>query len=396
MGSKNLKAVCVRGTGSVKVANIDTFTEKMINYLQENVLQGDNTYVFDTGTTAFLEACNDGGILPKRNFSDTTDEKWTEYNGEVLLSKLAGKRGCGSCGLGCGNFIKWEDAIIEGPEYESIAVAGPNADVSDPYAILKYNEVADDMGLDTISAGDVIIWAMEMTEKGIHDFGIRFGEAEKMREYLKLIARREGVGADLALGVKKASEKFGGTDFAMHCKGLEYPQYEPRGSWGMSMAYAVSDRGACHMRAYAPNEEVFAASIPPYTSEGKGEMVYGLAEYNAVKFSLCVCDFWATLTYDIMADLMTEVTGKEWTTDDMATVGRRVMNIARAFNQREGFNRKDDTVPKRIVKEALKSGPAAGQVIPEEAFNDMLDQYYSVMGWDKNGMMPEDLISSLL
>lgn len=396
MGSKNLKAVCVRGTGCVKVANIDTFTEKMINYLQENVLLGDNTYVFDTGTTAFLEACNDGGILPKRNFSDTTDEKWTEYNGEVLLSKLAGKRGCGSCGLGCGNFIKWEDAIIEGPEYESIAVAGPNADVSDPYAILKYNEVADDMGLDTISAGDVIIWAMEMTEKGIHDFGIRFGEAEKMREYLKLIARREGVGADLALGVKKASEKFGGTDFAMHCKGLEYPQYEPRGSWGMSMAYAVSDRGACHMRAYAPNEEVFAASIPPYTSEGKGEMVYGLAEYNAVKFSLCVCDFWATLTYDIMADLMTEVTGKEWTTDDMATVGRRVMNIARAFNQREGFNRKDDTVPKRIVKEALKSGPAAGQVIPEEAFNDMLDQYYSVMGWDKNGMMPEDLISSLL
>ncbi len=396
MGSKNLKAVCIRGTGCVKVANIEPFTEKMINYLQENVLQGDNTYVFDTGTTAFLEACNDGGILPKRNFSDTTDEKWTEYNGEVLLSKLAGKRGCGSCGLGCGNFIKWEDAIIEGPEYESIAVAGPNADVSDPYAILKYNEVADDMGLDTISAGDVIIWAMEMTEKGIHDFGIRFGEAEKMREYLKLIAHREGVGADLALGVKKASEKFGGTDFAMHCKGLEYPQYEPRGSWGMSMAYAVSDRGACHMRAYAPNEEVFAASIPPYTSEGKGEMVYGLAEYNAVKFSLCICDFWATLTYDIMADLMTEVTGKEWTTDDMSTVGRRVINIARAFNQREGFNRKDDTVPKRVVKEALKSGPAAGQVIPEEAFNDMLDQYYSVMGWDKNGMMPEDLISSLL
>lgn len=396
MGSKNLKAVCVRGTGCVKVANIDTFSEKLISYLQENVLLDDNTYVFDTGTTAFLEACNDGGILPKRNFSDTTDEKWTEYNGEVMLSKLAGKRGCGSCGLGCGNFIKWEDAIVEGPEYESIAVAGPNADVSDPYAILKYNEVADDMGLDTISAGDVIIWAMEMTEKGIHDFGIRFGEAEKMREYLGLIARREGVGADLALGVKKASEKFGGTDFAMHCKGLEYPQYEPRGSWGMSMAYAVSDRGACHMRAYAPNEEVFAASIPPYTSEGKGEMVYGLAEYNAVKFSLCVCDFWATLTYDIMADLMTEVTGKTWTAEDMATVGRRVINIARAFNQREGFNRKDDTVPKRIVNEALKSGPAAGQVIPMEAFDDMLDQYYSVMGWDKNGMMPQDLIESLL
>ncbi len=396
MGSKNVKAVSIRGTGPVKVANVKALVEKVLKYQQEDVHQDDNNFVFDCGTTAFLEACQDGGILPKRNFSDATDDKWTEYNGDVLLEKLVGKRGCGSCGLGCGNFVKWEDAVVEGPEYESIAVAGPNADVSNPYDILKYNEVADDMGLDTISAGDTIIWAMEMTEKGIHDFGIRFGEAEKMREYLRLIAHREGVGAELAVGVKKASEKFGGTDFAMQVKGLEYPQYEPRGSWGMAMAYAVSDRGACHMRAYAPNEEVFAASIPPYTSEGKGEMVYGLAEFNAVKFSLCICDFWATCNYDIMADLMTDITGKDWKAEDMGEIGRRVLNIARAFNQREGFNRKDDTVPKRIVNEALKSGPAAGQAIPQEAFDDMLDQYYQVMGWDKDGKMPEELIQSLL
>jgi aldehyde:ferredoxin oxidoreductase len=396
MGSKNVKAVSIRGTGPVKVANVKALVEKVLKYQQEDVHQDDNNFVFDCGTTAFLEACQDGGILPKRNFSDATDDKWTEYNGDVLLEKLVGKRGCGSCGLGCGNFVKWEDAVVEGPEYESIAVAGPNADVSNPYDILKYNQVADDMGLDTISAGDTIIWAMEMTEKGIHDFGIRFGEAEKMREYLRLIAHREGVGAELAVGVKKASEKFGGTDFAMQVKGLEYPQYEPRGSWGMAMAYAVSDRGACHMRAYAPNEEVFAASIPPYTSEGKGEMVYGLAEFNAVKFSLCICDFWATCNYDIMADLMTDITGKDWKAEDMGEIGRRVLNIARAFNQREGFNRKDDTVPKRIVNEALKSGPAAGQAIPQEAFDDMLDQYYQVMGWDKDGKMPEELIQSLL
>lgn len=396
MGSKGVKAICVRGTGGLKVADVKALRDKVIKYQQEDVHQDDNNFVFETGTTAFLEACQDGGILPKRNFSDTTDDKWTEYNGDVLLSKLAGKRGCGSCGLGCGNFIQWDDAIVEGPEYESIAVAGPNADVSNPYDILKYNQVADDMGLDTISAGDVIIWAMEMTEKGIHDFGIRFGEAEKMREYLGLIARREGVGADLAVGVKAASEKFGGTDFAMHSKGLEYPQYEPRGSWGMAMAYAVSDRGACHMRAYAPNEEVFAASIPPYTAEGKGQMVYDLAEFNAVKFSTCICDFWATIDYDIMADLLTTVTGREWTAEEMGVVGRRVINIARAFNQREGFNRKNDTVPPRIINEALASGPAAGQKIPQEAFDDMLNQYYEVLGWDENGVMPEELVQSLL
>lgn len=395
MGSKKIKAIVINGTGGVKVPDIVNTTKKITEILREDVLQEDNTFIYDCGTTAFLEACNDGGILPKRNFSDSTDEAWTQYNGEVLLEKRVGKRGCGSCGLGCGNFLKIGDAVCEGPEYESIAVAGPNAGVTDPEAIVKFNQVADDMGLDTISAGDTIIYAMEMTEKGIHDFGIKFGDKEKYIEYLKLMARREGVGADLALGVKLLSEKYGGEDFAMHVKGLEYPQYEPRGSWGMSLAYAVSDRGACHMRAYAPNEEVFAASVPPYTPEGKGEMVYNLGVFNAVKFSLCICDFWATLSFERMAELMTLVTGKEWTEQDMKDVGTRVLNIARAFNQREGFNRKDDTMPKRLAMEALSSGPAAGQKIPQEAFEDMLNQYYEVMGWDSNGMIPDNMLCQL-
>lgn len=395
MGSKKLKAIVVNGTGGVKIPDIVNTTKKITEILREDVLQEDNTFIYDCGTTAFLEACNDGGILPKRNFSDTTDEDWTKYNGEVLLEKRVGKRGCGSCGLGCGNFLKIGEATVEGPEYESISVAGPNAGISDPEAIVKANQVADDMGLDTISAGDTIIFAMDMTEKGIYDFGIKFGDKEKYVEYLKLMAKREGIGAELALGVKLLSEKYGGEDCALHVKGLEYPQYEPRGSWGMSLAYAVSDRGACHMRAYAPNEEVFTASIPPYTAEGKGQMVYNLAEFNAVKFSLCICDFWATLSYERMAELMTLITGKEWTEQNMQEVGWRVINIARAFNQREGFNRKDDTIPKRLVNEALSSGPAAGQKIPQEAFEDMLDQYYGVLGWDKNGMVPESILCQL-
>ena len=396
MGSKKMKAILVKGTGGVKVPDIVKTTDRILEILHEDVLQEDNTFVYDAGTTAFLEACNDGGILPWKNFSDTTDEKWTEYNGDVLMESREGKRGCGSCGLGCGNFLKIGDAVCEGPEYETISVAGPNAGIRDPYAIVKFNQVADDMGLDTISAGDTIIWAMEMTEKGLHDFGVKFGDGEGMLRLLKEMATRTGVGAQLADGVKIASEKYGGTDFAMQVKGLEYPQYEPRGSWGMSLAYAVSDRGACHMRAYAPNEEVFAASIPPYTPEGKGQMVYNLGEFNAIKFSLCICDFWGTISYDIMAELLTLVTGREWTAEEMGEVGRRVLNIGRAFNQREGFNRAHDTVPKRVVKEALKNGPAAGQVIPQEAFEDMLDQYYEVMGWNPDGTMPEELIQSIL
>ena len=269
MGSKKMKAILIKGTKGVKVPDIKKATDRITEILRENVVTEDNQFIYDVGTTAFLEACNDGGIMPWKNFSDTTDVQWTEYNGDVLIQHREGKRGCGSCGLGCGNFLKIGDAICEGPEYETISVAGPNAGIRDPYSIVKFNMVADDVGLDTISAGDTIIWAMEMTEKGIHDFGIKFGDGEGMIRLLKEMGSRTGVGADLADGVKIASEKFGGTDFAMQVKGLEYPQYEPRGSWGMSLSYAISDRGACHMRSYAPNTEVFEASIPPYTPEGK-------------------------------------------------------------------------------------------------------------------------------
>ena len=397
MGSKKIKAILIKGTKGVKVPDIKKATDRILEILHEDVLQEDNTFVYDTGTTAFLEACGDGGIVPYKNFSGANDPEWEKYNGDVLMKYREGKRGCGSCGLGCGNFLKIGNAVCEGPEYETIAVAGPNAGITDPEHIVKFNEVCDNMGLDTISTGDTIVWAMEMTEKGIYDFDIRFGEADKMIKMVEMIARQEGVGADLSRGVKYASEKYGGTDFAMQVKGLEFPQYEPRGSWGMSLSYAVSDRGACHMRAYAPNEEVFAASIPPYTSEGKGQMVYNLGEFNAVKFSLCICDFWGTISYDIMAEMLTLVTGRQWTADEMGEVGRRVLNIGRAFNQREGFNRAHDTIPKRLVKDALGGeGPAAGQKIPQEAFEDMLDQYYEVMGWDKNGIMPEELIQSIL
>ena len=395
MGSKNLKAIVIKGTGGVKIPDIENATRKLIEIMREDCLQEDNTFIYDCGTTAFLEACNDGGILPYKNFQDATDADWTKYNGDVLLESRVGKRGCGSCALGCGNFLKIGKAICEGPEYESIAAAGPLAGVSDPEAIVKANEIADDMGIDTISTGDVIAWAMEMTEKGVHDFGIKFGDAAKYQEYIKLIAKKEGVGAELAAGLKAASKKFGGEDFAMHVKGLEFPMYEPRASWGMSLAYAVADRGACHMRAYAPNEEVFAASIPPYTAEGKGEMVYNLAVFNAVKFSMCICDFWGTLGTERMAEMLTLVTGEEWTEAEMNEVGERVMNIARAFNQREGFNRKDDKIPKRLMNDVINSGPGAGQKIPQEAFEKMLDEYYQTLGWDKDGMIPDSIIKTL-
>ncbi len=394
MGSKNLKAILIKGSGGVKVNDIMNTTKRLQEILREDTTSEDNIWAFTDGTGGFVDACNEGGILPKRNFSDATDADTALYNTDALKANRAGKKACGSCGLGCGNFTKIGNAVCEGPEYESIAVAGPNCGINDLEAIVKFNQICDNMGIDTISAGDILAYAMEMTEKGIHDFGIKFGDKEKYLEYLVLMAKKEGVGAELAMGVKPLSEKYGGTDFAMHVKGLEYPQYEPRGSWGTALAYAVSDRGACHMRAYPPAEEVYAGSIPPYTAEGKGELVYNLSIYNAVKFSLVFCDFWA-LSLERMAEIMTMVTGKEFKEAEMNEIALRVMNIARAFNQREGFDRSHDTVPKRIVNEALKSGPAAGQKIPQEDFEKMLTEFYEMCGWTEDGKVKEEVLATL-
>lgn len=395
MGSKKVKAILVKGTQGVKVPNIRETTDRILEILHENALSEDNEYVFDEGTYAFLEACNDGGILPAHNFSAATDIKWEQYNGAVMKKYRLGKRGCGSCALGCGNFMQVGDAIVEGPEYETTAASGPQCDIASIEHNVRYNQLVDDLGMDSISTGVTIAWAMEMAEKGIHDFGVHFGNEEEMLKTIEDMAYRRSAGAELADGVKVASAKWGGTDFAMHSKGLEFPQYEPRGSFGMAASYAVSDRGACHMRSYTANSEVFEAAVPPYTHEGKGQVLYDLGEWNAIKFSCCLCDLWGTADYAVMSELLTLITGKEWTEEDMSTVGRRVLNIGRAFNQREGFTRANDTVPQRLFKDKLKGGPADGQVMTEEGFQDMLDQYFEIMGWDENGCLPQELIDTL-
>ena len=395
MGSKKVKAILVKGTQGVHVPNIEKTTDRILEIMHENALSEDNEYVFDEGTYAFLEACNDGGILPAHNFTAATDVKWDQYNGAVMKKYRLGKRGCGSCALGCGNFMQVGDAIVEGPEYETTAASGPQCDIASIEHNVRYNQLVDDLGMDSISTGVTIAWAMEMAEKGIHDFGVHFGNEEEMLKLIEDMAYRRGAGADLADGVKVASEKYGGTDFAMHSKGLEFPQYEPRGSFGMAASYAVSDRGACHMRSYTANSEVFEAACPPYTHEGKGQVLYDLGEWNAIKFSCCLCDLWGTADYAVMSELLTLITGKEWTEEDMSVVGRRVLNIGRAFNQREGFTREHDVVPQRLFKDKLKGGPADGQVMTEEGFQDMLDQYFEIMGWDKNGCLPQELLDTL-
>lgn len=394
MGSKNLKAIVIKGTGSVEVPYMDSALNEIHRILREDTVTDDNTWAFTDGTAMIVDMCNGGGILPTKNFQEGVFEEAEAINSEAMNKSRHGKKGCGSCALGCGNFIRIDDAYVEGPEYETLALGGSNCGIGDLKAIVKFNQLCDDFGMDTISTGATISWAMEMTEKGIKDFGVEFGDIESYLKLPEMMAKKIGIGKELSLGSKKLSQIYGGEDFAMQSKGLEFPGYEPRGSWAMGLAYAVSDRGACHMRSYPVAEEVYEGNVDPFTIDGKAQLVYDLAVYNAVKFSSIICDFWA-LDLKTLSELLNIVTGEKFTVPELETIGERVIHIARLFNQRQGFNRRHDTLPKRVFNEVLKSGPAAGKSIPKDGFEQMLSDYYKILGWENDGTISDSRIKEL-
>ncbi len=383
MGSKNLKAIVVRGSGGVKVADIRKFTATMNKIKREDTMTDDNMWAYSDGTPMIVDLSQSTGILPTRNFQEGTFADFEKVNSEAVKGVLKAKKACFACPLACGNYVEKGNTRVEGPEYETLALCSSNCGIGDLEAVIEFNRLCDDYCLDTISAGNTVAFAMEMTEKGIHDFGIRFGDVEKYLEMPGLIATKQDVGAELALGVKKLAEKYGGFDFAMQVKGLEIPGYEPRGSWAMGLAYGTADRGACHLRAWPAAVEAFG-DIDPFTSEGKAELVIGMQDDNSAKFSAIWCDFWAIST-ERMAEILSLLLEREITAAEITTIGERVYNIARLFNEREGFDRKDDYLPARIHNEKLTTGATEGKLLPKEDYEKMLAEYYKLRGWDENG-----------
>lgn len=383
MGSKNLKAVVVKGSGSVSVPNMEKFMKTVKEIMLGDTLTDDNLWAFSDGTPMLVDLSQSTGILPTKNYQDGNFDGYKKFNADAIKKVRIGKKGCLSCALGCGNYVKFGNVLLEGPEYETLAICGSNCGIDDLKAIIQFNNMCDNLGIDTISAGNVTAFAMELTEKGIKDFGLRFGDVNAYLKVPNLIAKKEGVGAELSLGVKELSEKYGGVEFAMHVKGLEFPGYEPRGSWGMGLAYATSYRGACHMQAWPVAEEAFG-DRDPFTIEGKAKLVIDMQNLNAVKFSTILCDFWA-LSLETMATLVSVSIGKTIIKEELEKTGERIMNLGRQFNLREGFTKNDDTLPARIFQDPLKTGVTAGKFLPQEDFEKMLAEYYSLRGWDQEG-----------
>jgi len=402
MGSKNLKAIVVQGKKAVSLHD----RRRVVELNRQNYQRSKTSTVAQArmkyGTPLTLNITHMGGILPTKNFQFGTWEKALEKIDSVGVYKsTTSRKACPSCFTHCGMITrvdggKYRGSELEGPEYETLGMFGSNQLIDDLPTVIQANILCDKLGVDTISTGNVIAFIMECFERGLispretEGADIRFGDGEASLATIERIAYRQGFGDILAEGVKVTSERIGNESgrFAMHVKGMEFPAYEPRGAFGSGLSYAVSPRGACHRRAWPPAKEILGG-YPPYTAEGKAEMIKGLYDENCVLHSLLVCDMPAKfipLSLDDYSNYWQAVTGESLSKNDFLTIADRIETLIRMFNLREGLTRKDDTLPYRTLREPLPDGPAKGQFIGEKNLNRMIDEYYACRGWDSAGV----------
>ena len=410
MGSKNLKAIAVRGTRDVKVANLEGLRE-FSKVLWERA-RGPATRKYRTlGTPENVLVLNSLAALPTRNFSSATFEGASRVSGEYLNERFVTKIiACSSCPMRCEHVA----IVPEGPykgtvarmEYESLWALGPNCGVDHLDAIIKAVDLCNYYGVDTISTGSVIGFAMDCYENGVltakdtDGLDLKFGSHEALLELVHRIGLRKGLGDVLAEGVKRASEKIGGgaEKLANHIKGLEMTGYDIRGLKTAALGYAVSFRGADHNRhgAYAPD---VAGKVNRFIVEkGRGRLVKDIEDMYTIIDSLIVCKFSRGIYiegFKDLAKLYTLVTGIEMTPEQLRLVGEGINNIARIFNVREGLSRKDDHLPPKVMSTPIPEGVAKGSFVSQEELDFLLDDYYGVRGWSKEGVPTEEKLKEL-
>ncbi len=410
MGSKKLKAIAVRGTKTVNVSNIDKLTEVCSDLYEK--AQGPATSKYRIlGTPSNVLVFNEIAILPTRNWQQSTFEMAEKVSGEYILEHyVANMVACSSCPIACDhNCVVKEEPYVGAAtsiDYESLYALGPLCGVGNFPAVLKAVEFCDYYGLDTISTGGVIAWAMECYEKGIltkDDFDgleLNFGNEDTYLQIINKIARREGIGDLLAQGSKKASEKIdkGSEHFAMHIKGLELPGYDIRGLKTAALGWAVAARGGCHNKSGAYDADM-TGKVDRFKAEaGRGKVAMDYEDYMATFDSLILCKFIRGVFQDFYTEasqLYTLVTGIEMKADELRNAGERIINLKKAYNIREGWTRKDDHLPPRVMKDPISEGVSKGSLVTQEELNLLLDDYYTVRGWTKEGFLPKQKLVEL-
>ena len=425
MGSKRLKAVSVAGTRTLEMedeARFKAYTQWLRQYFKGHPVLGEK--LRRLGTMGIVSATNSRNILPTRNFKYGHHPEAMDLSGEYLEDHgLVGVRSsCMHCPVACGREMEVEGrGRAKGPEYETVALLGTNLEITDLKRVAEWNNLADDLGMDTISLGATLGFAMELQEHGLLHSGLTFGEPGNISAMIGDIAHRRGVGAELAEGVKRMSDKFGGKDYARHVKGLELSGYDPRGSYAQGVEYATTNRGGCHVQGASMYlESTGPLTINPQSLRLKAELPVVQQNLACAINSLVLCIF---TTYGIIPGVvhrldpksrlyriivavfersgpiyrwsmklkgfplfwfekwLTYVTGRTFTSGHLQEIGERIFNLERMYNLREGLTGRDDTLPPRMLHEStfkhLESGHPLDQLLP---------QYYRIRGWDARGV----------
>jgi aldehyde:ferredoxin oxidoreductase len=397
MGSKNLKAIVVEGNEKPEIVDQERF--KFMLYEARKLLAANpltSQALPEFGTAVMLHIVNNVGALPTRNNQQIQFEEIEAICGETLTEKyLVKKQACWACPIACTRYCKTDKIEGEGPEFESLWAFGAQCGIGDLEAIIEANHVCNDLGFDTISAGATIACAMEMSEKGFFKSDLRFGRAEILVPMLEEMAARGGVGAELTDGSLRFAKKHGHPELSMSVKGLEMPAYDARGMQGQGLLFATSNRGACHMRGNMLGMEVLGLPklIDRFQVQGKSGYVILHQNSAAAIDSLVLCKFTNMgVAEEYFARVLTAVTGIPYATGDLVRAGERIWNLEKLYNLREGFTMEDDTLPPRLLNEAVTEGPSKGWVSHLEP---MLKEYYRTRGWDENGVPKRQKLEEL-
>lgn len=432
LGSKKIKAIVAYGTKKTEIANpakFNDYIKKWVRFLKKHPMTGHALPSY--GSAGLVNKANASHALPTRNFSAGVYEKAEKFCGETLTETLLTRNsGCISCPIRCERRVKVHGKDVKGPEFETLGLFGSNIDNDDLDFINTLNYHADLLGMDTISLGGTLAFAMELQERGIKGFGLSFGNTENILEIIEKIARKEGIYAELAEGSKALSEKYGGKEFAIHAKGLELAAYEPRRSTGMGLGYATSNRGGCHLNGgyLALMESVGVVGMDAQTPKGKPELTVmlqnGMEAASAAGFCLFTMQTMVPsfifksgpasgLNRFVGAALLgargivgqlgkitpgglpinsmflfphckaiAYATGMKMTSGLFLHIGERGYNIERLYNLREGLTGEDDSLPDRLTK----TPQAAGKENTVVNLKVMLPVYYRIRGWDQKGI----------
>ncbi len=422
MGSKNLKALAVRGTRGVGgIKDFKTFlrvTKEKKQILADNAVTGQGLPKY--GTQVLMNVINEIGALPTRNSRDVQFEGARKISGEAMHEKRAsdGKSNlvtnsaCFGCTIACGRISQVDKThwsvenspkywgATGGLEYENAWSLGAANGVDDLEALTVANMICNEDGMDPISFGATIGAVMELYTLGVltkEQLGVEapFGSARALIEFAHMTAEGRGFGKEIGLGSARLCEKYGHPELSMTVKKQEFPAYDPRGIQGMGLTYATSNRGACHLRSYTVASEVLGIPVKtdPLTTDGKADLVKAFQDATAVFDSsgLCLFTSFAWSVADIQPQIDAACEG-DWTMDKLMTAGERIWNMERQFNLAAGFTAKDDDLPTRLKTEPAKTGPAKGLV---NGIDKMRPEYYQVRGWDANGVPTAETLSRL-